>query len=59
MSTSIIPKNQRGYINIIDLANIYSCGFIATNDLGYSSNDGFDIIGRGQNSTQRGCNLMI
>ena len=33
--------------------------FIATNDLGYSSNGGFDIIGRGQNSTQRGCNLMI
>lgn len=55
----IIPENQRGYINIIDLANIYSCGFIATNDLGYSINGGFDIIGRGQNSTQRGCNLMI
>ena len=55
----IIKDNQRGCINIIDLANIYSCGFIATNDLGYSYNGGFNIIGRSQNSTQRGCNLMI
>tara|TARA_Y100000766_G_C18875059_1_gene590352 strand:+ start:111 stop:1094 length:984 start_codon:yes stop_codon:yes gene_type:complete len=55
----IINDNQRGCINIIDLANIYSCGFIATNDLGYSYNGGFNIIGRNQNSTQRGCNLMI
>ena len=55
----IINDNQRGCINIIDLANIYSCGFIATNDLGYSHNGGFNIIGRNQNATQRGCNLMI
>ena len=55
----IIKDNQRGCINIIDLANIYSCGFIATNDMGYSNNGGFNVIGRSQNSTQRGCNLMI
>ena len=55
----IIQEPKRGCINIIDLANIYSCGFIATNDLGYVINDGFNIIGRNQNATDRGCNLMI
>ena len=55
----IIDTHDRGGINIIDLANIYSCGFIATNDFGYLSKNGFNIIGRMENSIQRGCDLMI
>ena len=55
----IINTNQKGYINIIDLANIYSCGFIATNDIGEKINNGFNVIGRNQNATARGCDLMI
>ena len=49
----------RGCINIIDLANIHSCGFIATNDLGKLVDKGFDILGRAQNSSERGCSLML
>mgnify|MGYP001274670840 CR=1 FL=1 len=55
----IIENKNRGCINIIDLANTYSCGFIATNDLGCKINDGFNIIGRAQNASERGCNLLI
>ena len=55
----ILTDTKRGCVNIIDLANIYSCGFIATNDLGYLTKHGFNIIGRNQNATERGCNLLI
>jgi hypothetical protein len=48
-----------GLINIIDLANRYSCSFIATDDLGVMHPDGrFEIIGRMDNSDIRGCSLM-
>jgi phenylacetate-coenzyme A ligase PaaK-like adenylate-forming protein len=48
-----------GGINIIDLANINSCSFIATDDLGrVHENGGFEILGRFDNSDVRGCNLM-
>jgi hypothetical protein len=48
-----------GGINIIDLANIYSCSFIATGDYGkLNENGGFGISGRFDNSDIRGCNLM-
>jgi hypothetical protein len=48
-----------GLINIIDLANRYSCSFIATDDLGVKHPDGrFEIIGRLDNSDIRGCSLM-
>jgi phenylacetate-coenzyme A ligase PaaK-like adenylate-forming protein len=48
-----------GGINIIDLANINSCSFIATGDLGkVHENGGFEILGRFDNSDVRGCNLM-
>jgi len=48
-----------GLINIIDLANRYSCSFIATDDLGVKHPDGrFEIIGRMDNSDIRGCSLM-
>ena len=54
-----IINDKRGCVNIIDLANIYSCCFIATNDSGSIHKDGFDILGRSQNSSIRGCNLMV
>jgi phenylacetate-coenzyme A ligase PaaK-like adenylate-forming protein len=48
-----------GGINIIDLANLYSCSFIATSDSGkLLENGGFEISGRFDNSDIRGCNLM-
>ena len=50
---------RTGGINIIDLANINSCAFIATNDLGKVHEDGgFEVLGRFDNSDIRGCNLM-
>lgn len=52
--------NQTGGINIIDLANIDSCAFIATQDLGRCYADGgFEVLGRFDNSDIRGCNLMV
>ncbi|PWL40229.1 acyl transferase [Flagellimonas aquimarina] len=56
---SIQPFGKTGGINIIDLANINSCSFIATQDLGkvYEDNT-FEILGRFDNSDIRGCNLM-
>ncbi|MBC8320486.1 MAG: acyl transferase [Bacteroidetes bacterium] len=57
---SILPSGKTGGINIIDLANIYSCSFIATQDLGkIYSHDRFEILGRYDNSDVRGCNLMV
>ncbi|MDH7912113.1 acyl transferase [Winogradskyella sp. SYSU M77433] len=56
---SIQQPNQTGGINIIDLANLNSCAFIATQDLGkVYKNEAFEIIGRFDNSDIRGCNLM-
>ena len=50
---------KTGGINIIDLANINSCSFIATGDLGKLRDDGgFEVLGRFDNSDVRGCNLM-
>ena len=57
---SIIGNNKTGGINVIDLANIYSCPFIATQDLGKTfNNDSFSVLGRFDNSDVRGCNLMV
>ncbi|MEM9992507.1 MAG: acyl transferase, partial [Bacteroidota bacterium] len=54
------PHQRTGGINIIDLANINSCSFISTSDLGKSLNiNEFEIIGRFDNSDIRGCNLML
>ncbi len=51
---------KTGGINIIDLANYYSCSFIATQDLGKAHLDGsFEILGRFDHSDLRGCNLMV
>ena len=45
--------------NIVDLANLYSCSFIETQDLGKLDPNGFQIMGRFDHSEVRGCNLMI
>lgn len=51
--------NESGAINVIDLANAYSCSFIATDDVGIvSSNGTFEVAGRLDNSDIRGCNIM-
>lgn len=55
-----LPYGKSGGINIIDLANIYSCSFISTQDLGKAYSDGsFEILGRFDHSDVRGCNLLI
>ena len=54
------PTGKAGGINVIDLANIHSCSFIATQDLGrVYENSSFEIIGRFDDSDIRGCNLMV
>ncbi|MCB0371539.1 MAG: acyl transferase [Muricauda sp.] len=54
------PEGKTGGINVIDLANLYSCSFIATQDLGKTHADGsFEVLGRFDSSDIRGCNLMV
>jgi phenylacetate-coenzyme A ligase PaaK-like adenylate-forming protein len=54
------PKGKTGGINVIDLANLNSCSFIATQDLGKSIGDNqIEILGRFDHSDIRGCNLMV
>jgi hypothetical protein len=56
---SLLPQNSWGALNIIDLANIYSCAFIATDDIGKVYADGsFEVAGRLDNSDVRGCSLL-
>lgn len=55
-----IQNGKTGGINVIDLANINSCSFIATQDLGKKYDNGsFEVLGRFDNSDIRGCNLMV
>jgi len=55
-----IEHGKTGGINVIDLANINSCSFIATQDLGKKyPNQSFEVLGRFDNSDIRGCNLMV
>ena len=55
----IIDNSLTGGINIIDLANLYSCSFIETQDIGKKYNNGkFEVLGRTDNSEIRGCNLL-
>ncbi|WP_452222327.1 LuxE/PaaK family acyltransferase [Lacinutrix salivirga] len=57
---TINPTGKTGGVNVIDLANINSCSFIATQDLGKTLSDhSFEIIGRFDTSDIRGCNLMV
>ena len=53
-------SGQSGGLNIIDLANVHSCAFIATQDLGKVHQDGsFELLGRFDHSDIRGCNLLV
>lgn len=63
LKTIIRPDSYKpasGMINVIDLANTYSCSFIATEDVGKLYRDGsFEVLGRGDTSLIRGCNLLV
>jgi hypothetical protein len=55
-----LPAEKTGLICIIDFANLYSCSFLATQDLGkIDINGNFEVMGRADNSMIRGCNLMV
>uniref|UniRef100_UPI00404AC093 LuxE/PaaK family acyltransferase n=1 Tax=Flavobacterium sp. TaxID=239 RepID=UPI00404AC093 len=55
-----VANEKTGGINVIDLANLHSCSFIATQDLGKKyDNQSFEVLGRFDNSDIRGCNLMV
>jgi phenylacetate-coenzyme A ligase PaaK-like adenylate-forming protein len=57
---SLLPHGRSGGINIIDLANIHTCSFLSTQDLGKTHPNGrFEVLGRFDNSDIRGCNLMV
>lgn len=56
---NFLPDGKNGGLNVIDLANLHSCSFIATQDLGKKYEDGkFEILGRFDHSDIRGCNLL-
>ncbi|MCE3295061.1 MAG: acyl transferase [Crocinitomicaceae bacterium] len=52
-------EGKTGGINVIDLANLYSCAFISTQDLGQLSGKGLKLMGRFDHADIRGCNLMV
>ena len=56
---TLVSSEKSGGINVIDLANIYSCAFIQTQDLGRKTKEGFVIEGRIDLADIRGCNLMV
>jgi hypothetical protein len=57
---AFLKENKTGAINIIDLANLHSCCFIATDDMGKkTSPNTFEILGRLDNADIRGCNLLF
>lgn len=57
---STLPAEKAGAINIIDLANIYSCSFIQTEDVGKVYKDeSFEVLGRMNDAQLRGCNLLV
>ena len=56
----LLPPGARGGLNIIDLANVYSCAFIQTQDAGVVARDGsFVVEGRIDHAEIRGCNLLV
>ncbi|KQT16346.1 acyl transferase [Chryseobacterium sp. Leaf404] len=52
-------EGRTGAINIVDLANVHSCAFIATQDLGKIVEDKFQVLGRIDHSDIRGCSLLV
>ena len=56
---ALLGVGKSGGLNVIDLANLYSCSFIETQDLGrINPNGSFSVLGRFDHSDIRGCNLM-
>ncbi|MFO7723801.1 MAG: acyltransferase [Bacteroidales bacterium] len=57
---TLVTPGKTGAINVIDLANLNSCSFLATQDLGRQHPGGeFEVLGRFDGSEVRGCNLMV
>jgi len=57
---SILSNAKTGVLNIVDLGNLDTCAFIATDDLGKVYPDGsFEVLGRMDHSDLRGCNLLL
>ena len=56
---TLVSSEKSGGINVVDLANINSCSFIQTQDLGRKTSKGFVIEGRIDLADIRGCNLMV
>jgi len=57
---TLLPDGETGALNIIDLANIHSCSFIETQDIGKVHPDGsFEVLGRTDHSDIRGCSLLL
>ncbi|MCL6524085.1 MAG: acyl transferase [Thermoflavifilum sp.] len=55
-----VKTHGQGILNIIDLANVHSCAFLATEDIGRVYPDGsFEVLGRTDTSEWRGCNLLV
>lgn len=55
-----LPAGEAGGLNIIDLANMYSCPFIETRDLGrLHESGGFEVLGRMDKAERRGCNILL
>lgn len=54
-----VSAKGKGLLNIIDMANVYSCAFIATEDVGVIEKDYFEVWGRLDNSDIRGCSLLV
>ncbi len=56
----VAGSSAAGVINVIDLANVYSCSFIATDDVGtLYANGSFEVAGRLDNSDMRGCSFLL
>ncbi|MES2556154.1 MAG: acyl transferase [Bacteroidota bacterium] len=56
---SLVDEGKTGGVNVIDLANLYSCAFIATQDLGKTVNGQLQLMGRFDQADLRGCNLLV
>ncbi|MBU2649973.1 MAG: acyl transferase [Bacteroidetes bacterium] len=57
---TMLPEGRSGAINVIDLANVYSCSFLATQDIGkLHPGGGFEVLGRTDASDIRGCSLLF
>ncbi|WP_374711876.1 LuxE/PaaK family acyltransferase [Symbiobacterium terraclitae] len=54
-----VPPGQPGMVAVTDLANLYSCAFLLTQDIGVQYPDGFEILGRAPGAEARGCSIAM